>query len=177
MSRADQARGFSLRLLEASDSIGELTALLHRAYRPLAERGFRFVASHQDEARTLSRISRCECCVAVIDGRIVGTILFRAPAQASGCPYYDRPDVATFHQFAVDLPFQSRGIGVALLEWAEARARETGAAELARDTAEGATDLIVMYRRRGYRIVGRVTWPEVNYGSVIMSRPVQGRRA
>lgn len=41
MSRADQARGFGLRLLEASDSIRELTALLHRAYRPLAERGFR----------------------------------------------------------------------------------------------------------------------------------------
>jgi hypothetical protein len=89
----------------------------------------------------------------------------------SGCPYYDRPGVASFHQFAVDPDLQGDRIGRRLLDLVEDRAAATGATEIALDTAVPATHLIAMYERRGYRIVDRVDWDETNYVSVIMARP------
>jgi len=51
-----------VRRLIDSDSIPELTRLLHRSYGPLAAMGMRFLASHQSDAVTRKRVgggSRC----------------------------------------------------------------------------------------------------------------------
>ena len=159
-----------VRLLGLEDSIYELTALLHRAYKRLADMNLRFVATYQDEATTRDRIEGAECYVAQIDGRIVGTIAFRDAEKTEGCPWYDRPEVASFGQFAVEPDLQGRGIGTALLRFIEQRAIESGAAELALDTAEPASHLIDYYSKVGYRIVDRVQWDVTNYVSVIMSK-------
>jgi GNAT superfamily N-acetyltransferase len=173
MERQPLRTPVEVRLLDASDSIEELTDLLHRAYAPLAVMGFRYVATHQDAARTRQRVGGGrECYVAVQDGRIVGTVTFRNASLTRGCPWYDRPDVCSFGQFAVEPPLQRRGIGSRLMDVCERRAVETGAAELALDTAEGADHLIDLYRRRGFRFVEHTRWPEVNYRSVIMSKRV-----
>ena len=59
------------------------------------------------------------------------------------------------------------------MDWAEARACETGAAEIALDTAETADDLIRFYSRRGYRFIEHVNWGDaVNYRSVVMSKTI-----
>jgi hypothetical protein len=58
------------------------------------------------------------------------------------------------------------------MEWAEQRAAETGAAEIASDSVEGAMHLIRTYRRQGYRVMGLVTWDLVNHSSVILSEYV-----
>jgi GNAT superfamily N-acetyltransferase len=163
-----------IRPFEASDSLPDLTALLHRAYAPLAEIGLRFVATYQDEEVTRRRIARGECYVAEKGGRVVGTILFQDQAQTSGCPYYDRPDVSSIHQFAVEPGHQKVGIGAALMARAESRAAECGAAVIALDTAEPARHLIAYYERRGYRIVDITQWKVTNYRSVVMSRTVGG---
>ena len=42
--------------------------------------------------------------------------------------------------------------------------------EVALDTAEGATHLISIYARRGYRLVEHVRWQHATYRSVIMSK-------
>jgi hypothetical protein len=66
-----------------------------------------------------------------------------------------------------------------LLGYAEELAREHGAAYIALDTSELALNLIAFYERRGYRFVEHVRWPEVNYRSVIMAKPLDdgsGRR-
>jgi GNAT superfamily N-acetyltransferase len=159
-----------LRPLDDSDSIEELTALLHRAYSRLADMGFRYLATHQDNPTTRERIEDGECCLAVLDEEIVGTLTFYSAANTGGCPWYERLDVSSFGQFAVEPEFQCRGIGSSLIEFAERRAAETGANEIALDTAEGATHLIDYYRRKGYRIVGSADWEETNYTSVIMSK-------
>lgn len=158
----------------AIDDVGTLTELLHRAYAPLAARGLRFLATHQTPATTLRRIEGSECYLAERGGQLVGTITFRPAAATGGCPFYDRPEVASFGQFAVEPAAQRGGIGSALLAFVERRAADTGAAELALDTAEPAADLIAFYARRGYRIVGRAQWSDVNYASVIMSKGVRG---
>ena len=160
----------TIRPLAESDSITELTQLLHRAYAQLAAMGLKFVATHQDVETTKHRLKDAECYVAELDGRIVGTILFRPPGTARGCDWYNRSDVAIFGQFGVEPAVQGHGIGGALLDHVEQRARELNATELALDTAESAHHLIDLYSKRGFRIVGNVKWDPVNYRSVIMSK-------
>ncbi|MHC4470704.1 MAG: GNAT family N-acetyltransferase [Planctomycetota bacterium] len=162
--------GVEIRRIAPHDSLEELTDLLHRGYRELAEMGFRYWSTHQSVADTRRRISGAECWVAALDRRLVGTITFRPREQARGCPWYDRPDVAIFSQFAVEPGLQRRGIGSRLLLLVERRARETGASELALDTAEGAEHLITLYKRRGYRFVQFADWEKTNYRSVILSK-------
>jgi GNAT superfamily N-acetyltransferase len=164
------ADGVGLRLLGPVDDIATLTALLHRAYAPLAARGLRYLASHQDNATTRRRISGGECWLAEAAGRLIGTITLRDAHRTNGCPWYDRPDVASFGQFAVDPLWQGRGVGSRLVDRVERRARENGVAELALDTAETADDLIAFYTRRGYRFVDHVRWDAVNYRSVVLSK-------
>jgi GNAT superfamily N-acetyltransferase len=166
----DQQQRVELRLLHESDDLAELTELLHRAYRPLADAGMRFLASHQDEQKTRERIADGECWVATVGTRIVGTIVMYSPTQSHGCPWYERDEVAQFGQFAVEPDMQGHGIGSQLLNHVEQRARETGARELALDTSERATHLIAYYTSRGYWQVETVKWDVVNYSSIVMSK-------
>ncbi|MBC8366212.1 GNAT family N-acetyltransferase [bacterium] len=148
--------------------MAELTSLLNRAYAGLAEMGFRYVATWQDEAITRRRVGRGECLVAELDGRLVGTLLLEYPAK--GAEYYERAGVAKLQQFGLEPEYQGKGIGRRMLTQAEQRARELGATELALDTAEGAEHLIRMYERWGYRLVAETDWDVTNYRSVIMSK-------
>lgn len=159
-----------IRLFAASDSLVELTELLHEAYRALAGQGMRFVASHQDEQVTARRIATGECYLAFVEGLLVGTVTLDDAERSTGCPWYDRADVASFHQFGVRPGWQGRGIGSRLLGHIEQRAIQQGAAELALDTAEPAHALINFYMRRGYRFIEYVRWSTVNYRSVVLSK-------
>ena len=161
-----------IRPIAPHDSIPELTALLHRAYARLAAMGLRYVATHQSDDITRRRIAQGECHVALANGALIGTIVFKPMANTRGSPWLDRPDVASLAQFAVDPSWQSQGLGGRLMALAEARAAQTGAAEIALDTAESARHLIDWYARRGYRRIEYAQWQGVNYRSVIMSRPV-----
>ena len=122
---------------------------------------------------TRERISDGECYLAMQDGQMVGTIVWRSTRQTSGTPWYDRPDVSSFGQFAVEPTLQNRGIGSRLLAIAEQRAAETGAVEIALDTAEPAHDLIRFYIQRGYRFIEYTQWKLANYRSVILSKRIK----
>ena len=164
-------RAATIRPLAPTDSIEELTALLHRAYAELAAMGLRYSATHQSSEVTAARASEGECALAVLDGVVVGTITLVPPDRARGTAWYDRSDVATFGQFGVEPHLKRHGIGSALLEHVVARALALGARELACDTSERALHLIEYYARRGFRQVGFADWrPHTNYRSVILSR-------
>ena len=162
-----------VRKLAPTDSIADLTALLHAAYARLGEMGFDYTAVDQTEDVTLKRISRGLCLVATGDGALVGTIMFYAPGQSAGCPCYERPDVATIGQFGVLPGRQGGGIGSRLLQEAERMAMGIGAAELALDTSEGAGHLIAWYEREGFRFVEHAQWGGKTYRSVIMSKRLE----
>jgi GNAT superfamily N-acetyltransferase len=164
--------GLVIRELTEADSIEELTEFLHRAYAPLAAQDLRYVATHQSAETTRRRIAGGEDLVAEIDRRIVGNITWHPHTFAGGkTPWYDREDVAFFHQLCTDPDFQGRGVASLLLDEAENRARKNGAAELACDTAVPAQHLIDWYMKRGYRLVGQADWrPTTNYLSVILSK-------
>ena len=161
----------SLRLLEPSDSISELTLLIRRTYKVLADLGFNYTGSYQDEAITEQRIAEGECYVMVEGSKIVGTItLCIPPLQWGDSNWYTRPGVFACSQFAVEPELQGAGRGSKLLEFIEDRARQLGAVELALDTSEGAVHLIQFYTKRGYRFVEHIHYQDKTYRSIILSK-------
>lgn len=181
-----------VRRLAPSDDFDELTGLLHRAYRAQVEMGLSPLAGRQDAQTTRRRCSSGECYVAVLHGgggssngthrgngagsphprsaRLVGTILFHEVEDAKSPPWFQRPEVNSFSQFAVDPDVQGLGIGRMLLDTAERRALECGARELGLSMAEPDIKLMEFYLRRGYRFIEHWQWPYTNYRSAILSR-------
>lgn len=149
----------------------ELTALLHRAYKPLAEKNLHYTASHQPAEKTLSRITEHKGWIFFLSGRLAGTVsLYEGARKKMTTAYYKRPGVFLFGQFAIDPLLQGRGLGARVMDFLEEEAKRLGAKELALDTSVHAADLIATYSRRGYKIVDEMQWPDVNYRSVIMSK-------
>jgi GNAT superfamily N-acetyltransferase len=162
--------GVTIRALYPDDSFHEITDLLHSAYARLANMGLRFWATHQTHDDTRSRCEDGTTLIGERDGRIVATLTFYAAHQTSGSPWLNRPDVASFGQFAVSPELQGLGIGSKLIETCEAMALKDGAKHIALDTSESAEHLIKYYEARGYRLVEHVRWESVNYRSVVMSK-------
>jgi len=169
----------TVRRLAPSDSIAELTRLLHRAYAKQVEMGLRPLAGRQDDSMTKKRVFNSECFVAIDHQRddtgrdrqkLIGAILFHEVEEAQGPAYFSNSSVASFSQFAVDPDYQGQGIGLMLLGTIEERAAETGATAIACTMAEPDTGLIEFYFRRGYELVGHHQWPYTNYRSAILSK-------
>jgi GNAT superfamily N-acetyltransferase len=167
-----QANNITIRQLCESDSLDDLTELLHRAYKHLADLGLKYVATYQDVDITRKRLKNGTCYIAESDGLIVGTVLYRQPGQAKGCEFYGRPDIAHVSQLGVEPDLQRNGIGAKLMRHCEVIAARDGASELSLDTAESAGHLIEWYERLGYRFVEYIDWEITNYRSVIMSKRV-----
>src|SRR5262245_30315884 len=169
----------TVRLLKPSDSITEITRLLHRAYAKQVAMGLQPLAGRQDDSITAERAGNSECFVAVaaVAGRehVVGIILFEEQEKATFPPFFLRPDVCHFAQFGVDPDMQGRGIGRQLLQTVERRAREKGATELALSMAEPDRELYDWYINRGYRLIEYWQWPYTNYRSCILSKALAGR--
>lgn len=125
MSRGEMGDiGSDIRLIAETDSIDELTSLLHRAFASLAALGRRYRATYQDAATTRRRLAQGEGYVLLEEGRIVGALVLTDPlARTTSCEWFDRPDVAVVSQFAVEPSHQGRGLGSRLMHSAENRAR------------------------------------------------------
>lgn len=164
-----------IREFQTGERIPPITALLHEAYASLAAMGFRYLATHQDDAMTEERLRAGDSFVAELAGQIVGVVTLRRAKPDSSCPWYLQPDVWSFGQFAVQPKRQGQGIGRRLLAAVEQRAIQHGARELALDTAEGAAHLIAWYERLGFRFIEQVSWPDTNYRSVVMSKSLSAQ--
>jgi GNAT superfamily N-acetyltransferase len=177
----------TVRRLAPTDSIRELTTLLHRAYEKQIAMGLSPLAGRQSEEVTRQRVFSGQAFVAVhhiplpdpsdpngvsVETRqkVVGTILYHEVEEAEGPPWFHRKDVAWFSQLAVDPDYQGQGIGHMLVEIVEQLGREDGAAEMGLSMAEPDTDLMAFYQKRGYRIIEYWQWPYTNYRSAIMSK-------
>ena len=167
-----------IRPLAARDSLDALTALLHRAYAPLAAAGMNFTAATQTVDVTARRIAEGRCFVAVVEGRLVGTVTVCGPYSdeaapwAASVPWFRDRDTAHFHQFAVDPSVQRQGLGRRLVAACERWALAHGFHRMALDTAEPAAPLRALYSQLGYALVGQVQWDGKTYRSVIMQKPL-----
>ncbi len=151
------------------DSYDELTMMLHRSFARLGQMGFNCLCVAQPSHVTRERATKGDCYVAVSNGRIVGTMTLCAPDSESPCEWYQRPDVASLRQFAVDPGWQHRGIGKSLLALAEHWAASRGYAELVLDTPQRASHLIEFYRAQGFRTIDVMRFPDRSYDSTILS--------
>jgi GNAT superfamily N-acetyltransferase len=159
-----------IRKLQGTDSFDEITSLLHLAYKPLADAGMRFYASHQSVDVTRKRCTEGECWLSFDEGRLVGTISWRRGSPAETAPWYQNESVGIFGQFAIEPTLQRSGLGTKLLRTVEESARLSGVQELACDTAESAAHLIEYYGGFGFRQVAITQWKVTNYRSVILSK-------
>ncbi|HHT8904286.1 TPA: GNAT family N-acetyltransferase [Burkholderia cenocepacia] len=157
-----------------SDSYDTLTALLHRAFAPLGALGFNCPCVDQPAAATRERVLTGECFVALGNAHLVATMTMRSHDPDSRCDPYRSRRVATLEQLAVDPVWQDRGIGRALLAFAQRRAAARGATHLALDAPYAAARLIAFYRRDGFQPVDVVRFPGHNYDSTILCKAVGG---
>lgn len=153
--------------------IPELTELLHEAYRPLLEKGLRYLATHQPPETTLQRLRKGHAFLAFDGEQLIGTITLVCSSGTEDCEWYRRPDLFYFTQFAVRPEYQGRGLGKKLMDFVEEFAERQGAREIALDTSEHAHELINMYRGRKYEHVAHVKWSMTNYRSVILSKELR----
>lgn len=164
-------RAMEIREWVPGGDVTAVTEMLHRAYAELAEKGLRYLATHQDDEITRRRLEKDISWLAIEDGVVVGTIaLCPWTSLTDPAPDYRRLGLWLFHQFGVDPEFQGRGIGRSLFTVAEERARAEGATELACDTSEGAPHLISLYERWGFEVIGRADNECTNYESVILAK-------
>lgn len=161
-------RDVIIRELAPSDSLEELTELLHRSYKQLADMGLKYLATYQDVETTRRRIAQGVAFVAVLDDRLVGTIVFTQP-EHTHLPK-GRPIAAAgkLNQLGVEPSLQGRGIGKRLFVHAEEYAKTRGVTALVLDTAENADHLIKWYERMGYVFEEYVQWDVTNYRSVVL---------
>jgi len=164
-----------IRLIDVSDSITNLTLLIRRAYKTLAEMGFNYTGSYQDETTTLERIKGNECYVMVDDGVLIGTITLHRHSRyyAGKDVWFARPEVARCGQFAVEPARQKEGLGSKFMDFVERRAADLGAIELALDTAEHADHLVRFYVKRNYRFIDFIQHQGKTYRSVILSKTLK----
>lgn len=160
-----------IRLYKPSDSISEITELLHKSYKQLADLGFKYLATHQDDNETEKRLKKGISYLALDGKKIISTVsLYHNNSESYNCNWYQKKNVAHFGQFGVLPEYQKKGIGNNMMDLIEAKAKELGETELALDTAEGAEHLINFYKQRGYRFIEYVNWDVTNYRSVILSK-------
>lgn len=162
-----------------SDSLKELTELLHAAYRELGDLGLRFTAVDQSVERTKRRLKGGLSFVAVeaASGMLIGTITLNLLKEEGDPPLYLRPDCVSFGQFGVHPQWRGQGIGSALHEAVKRCALERGFRWLALDTAKPAVHLIKLYERWGYQVAGEHHWGgRINYTSVLMRLDLHAER-
>jgi GNAT superfamily N-acetyltransferase len=158
---------FTIRRLEPSDSLTELTALLHAAYAKHLAAGLRFFASYQSAEDTRHRVSKGDCWIALDRGNVVGTVTIAMP-HIPPHGYPTRPGCGTFYQMAVLPSYTGRGLGSVLLRLAEQRIKALGGNGVVIDTSSLATELIEWYAKRGYNPIGLWQWGVTNYDSIVL---------
>lgn len=166
-----QTPRFDVRALQPGDDLHAITELIHAAYARQAARNLRYWATHQTVEETAQRFAAGHGLIAEMNGAVAGTLTVRPFVANSAVPLYRDPATWTLAQYAVLPEHQGLGIGRRLHEAALAHAVAHGGRVMALDTAAPATDLIAMYLRWGYAIVGECDWrPKTNYSSIVMAR-------
>jgi ribosomal protein S18 acetylase RimI-like enzyme len=134
----------------ASD-VDTVLELLNDSVRWLAERGVRqWEVGQWKRARMLAAIENGETYLARDGDRIVGSLNL---AESDEVIWPDDDGRALYvHRLVVGRDAHGRGVGVAMLRWAEGRVREVRRAFVRLDTACDSTVLRGYYEAQGFRL-------------------------
>jgi ribosomal protein S18 acetylase RimI-like enzyme/quercetin dioxygenase-like cupin family protein len=127
-----------------ADDLPRVRALVDAAYRPYVARMGRPPQPMLDDYA--ARLAAGELSVLERDGALVGLLVL-----------VERPDGMLLHNVAVDPAVRGQGFGRRLLIAAEAAARARGYARMTLYTHATMTENRALYRRAGWREIGRFT--------------------
>ncbi|MGW0432575.1 GNAT family N-acetyltransferase [Micromonospora sp. NPDC003197] len=149
------------------DESGVVEALLTDASGWLASRGINQWREPPRRAKILAAIARGECFLAQTDGVVVGTITIDDLADSDFWTDDDLPAAALYvHRMAVVRTAAGRGLGGIMLDWAAARARETGKSWLRLDAWKTNLALHRYYRGQGFALLRVVDLPHRQSGAL-----------
>ena len=162
---------YSIRLFDESrDSVEELTELLHRAYKRLADMGLNFIATFQSVEYTRNYFKKGECYILESNNKLLGTVFYYTSMWDDAPEIFKMSDSVLIGKFAVEPELQNKGLGSKLMDFVEEHAIKNNKKRVVLDTSEKALHLIDYYNKRGYNYVHHWQWPDVNYKSVILSK-------
>jgi GNAT superfamily N-acetyltransferase len=166
-------REVEIRKVEAEDSRDEINRLFHTAHALLADTSLRRFYLDEFLGEGSPENPKGELFVAASFDRLIGGIVFFDAQNTSGCPYYNRPGVASVGPFAIVPEFQGHGLGAAMLSVIEDRARETGATELAMEIAPEATQTLQKFLKDGFRFAESARWAGDEPGRcLVLTKPL-----
>lgn len=156
-------QSFQLRLATESD-VPELRLLVNEAYKELADLGFNYTATYQDEKVTLQRIQSGRAFILTENNVLVATVLL------SEKNYFTNRRTAYVGQLGVKHSYKRLGLGSLLMDHCEQVARSEGFPAIQLDTAKPALHLVRWYEKRGYEVVGSMQWEGKTYESFIFEK-------
>jgi len=139
------------------DTVADLDTfldILDEATQWLASRGIDQWQGGFSRARGTLAISRGEMYLASIDGKAAGILLLQTSDEAIWGP--DQRDALYVHALAVHRAFAGRGVGVALLRWAEEQVVACGRRWLRLDCMAANSALRHYYQEAGFTLRGEV---------------------
>ena len=147
--------------LAETDAVEEVVALLNGVAHWMADKGIDqwpvdgFTIPHGLEA-----IERRETYIVRLDGEIVATCRLQFTPDPL---WIGRPGSAAYvHKLAVHHSYRGRGLGVLLLNWAEARAHDAGCDFIRLDCLGTNARLVRYYLNAGFTQVGDVVLKDWN---------------
>jgi GNAT superfamily N-acetyltransferase len=136
-------------------------AVLHAAHAWNLANGFNFTAATMSLDELSRRMAPETFFVAEAAGRLVGTVEVAPEPE---------PGLWGLHLLGVDPSAEGRGVGRALVAFAEAHAAAHGAEAHRLDTPEPHPWLPSFYCRLGYTHTGTVQWEGKHYRSVFLTK-------
>jgi ribosomal protein S18 acetylase RimI-like enzyme len=148
----------------AKDDLGDVAALYEKAHDE-EEAGLIHTGWQRGVYPTAETVQaaldRDDLFVAEQDGRIIGAAVInqiQVDVYESGAWEYAAPDdrVMVLHTLFIDPAFQHRGIGRAFIDFYEKYAVSCGCAALRMDTNEINLGARALYKKLGYKEIGKV---------------------
>jgi GNAT superfamily N-acetyltransferase len=166
----------TVRRFEPSDNAA-LTAMLHRAYAELGERGLNFTAVDQSEEVTGARAAAGACWVMVDNGEIVASVVMTLPGNEKTLGTLTAqarvPARVWLNQLGVDPRHRGKGYARVMRDVGFEWSRQQGMTSVGLTTALPAEHLVAMYSGWGFAGVDEVQWPGKSYRSIVMARELE----
>ena len=164
-------REVEIRKVAEGDSREEINRLFHTHHAVMADASLRRFYLDELLGQGSTENPKGELYLAIAeDDKVLGGLVFFDPENTRGCPYYDKPGVASIGPFAVVPQFQGHGLGGAMLQLVENRAKEAGAKELALDISPEDTHSLHTFLRQGFRFAENARWPDSNSRCLVLTK-------
>lgn len=149
------------------DDVRALRALLNLAYKELADRGWNYSATYQDDVATSQQITDRRVYLFEHEGQL------RATVTVHDENWFTAKRSLYVGRFGVHPSLKRTGFGSKVMQAIEQLALRDGYEAIQLDTAKPAEHLVSWYQRLGYKIVGETHYEGKTYDSWIFEKLIK----